>query len=144
MGKTKSGFLKSRPAPEPDEGKYRHTSGMQKNDTAETESTESNSSTVQTENESVPNVALGDETPVNLKRGRSRKADIVRESGAAHGLHRGNTRYTLVINKQRLLWFKDYAYTHRISLREAIDTALIAFQQTHKDDTLLPNPKARK
>lgn len=78
--------------------------------------------------------ALGVSAPT--KKGRPRK-DLVRENGVQNGLPADWTRATFLIRCDQLQKLKDYAYTERITLKEALENALDEFLGDINDDDLL-------
>lgn len=71
------------------------------------------------------------------KRGRPKNEALVRDNPAQEGLTADWTRATFIVRKSCLNKLKDYAYTERLTLKEALDAALTAFLDG-KDD-LLPH-----
>ena len=61
---------------------------------------------------------------VKRGRGRPKKDDIVRNVSAQEGLTAQFTRATFIIDVALLKWVKDYAYTERISLKDAFNSVL--------------------
>ena len=80
--------------------------------------------------------ALGIE-PTGGKRGRPPKTDLVRTNGVQAGLPEDWTRATFIVKVEQLEKLKDYAYTERLTLKEALDKALGAFLDDKND--LLPH-----
>ena len=68
--------------------------------------------------------------------GRRRK-DLVRNSSVQAGLPEDWTRATFIVRVPLLEKLKDFAYTERISIKEALDSALELFLQDADD--LLPH-----
>lgn len=52
--------------------------------------------------------------------GRPRNENIVREGGASQGLEPDYMRATFIIKKESLQLIKDYAYTERMSIKDAL------------------------
>lgn len=71
------------------------------------------------------------------KKGRPRKDDLVRTNAAQEGLPEDWQRATFIVRVTHLEKLKDYAYTERLSLKDALDEALDQFLED-KDD-LLPH-----
>ena len=67
-----------------------------------------------------------------VKKGRPRK-DLVRDNAAQAGLPVEWTRATFICKTELLNKLKDYAYTERISLKEALDMALTQFLEDKND-----------
>lgn len=77
---------------------------------------------------------------VKRGRGRPKKDDIVRGVSAQEGLTAEYTRTTFIINVALLEWVKDYAYTERISLKDAFNGIL----QKAREETMAEYEKAGK
>ena len=60
----------------------------------------------------------------NSKRGRARNESLVRDKTSQNGLPEDWTRATFIVRVELLNKLKDYAYTKRITLKEALDIAL--------------------
>lgn len=75
--------------------------------------------------------------PTGHKRGRPPKAELVRTNGVQAGLPEDWTRATFIVKVSQLEKLKDYAYTERLTLKEALEAALDQFL-ADKDD-LLPH-----
>lgn len=67
------------------------------------------------------------ESPQKKKNGRPRKNDVVRESGSQQGLTEEYTRATFIMKVETLDALKDYAYTNRISIKDAITDIIDSF-----------------
>lgn len=129
MAKMQGGFFENLPQVEGDEGRHRKTAGR---------SAESQGK--QTTEESDKNAASSSSVDERQqRRGRPRK-DLVRE-GKNKGLAKGYERFTLVADSEMLTWYRDYAYTYRVSMREALETALAQFKDEHASDELQEDPK---
>lgn len=85
--------------------------------------------------------ALGIEVPQEgtKKRGRPKKDGLVRNNAAQEGLPEDWTRATFIVQTDKLELLKDYAYTERIILKEALDQALDRFFEDVDQDKLLPH-----
>ena len=82
--------------------------------------------------------ALGITVPdEGKKRGRPKNEELIRDNPAQEGLTADWTRATFIVRTELLEKLKDYAYTERIKLKEAVDQALTDFLRD-KDD-LLPH-----
>ena len=81
---------------------------------------------------------LGIEIDENApQRGRPRKDGLVRSRGMQQGLPPELTRSTIIVRTELMDKMKDYAYTERITIKEAVD---MAFSEFLKDKTdLLPH-----
>lgn len=75
--------------------------------------------------------------PTGGKRGRPPKTDLVRTNGVQAGLPEDWTRATFIVKVEQLEKLKDYAYTERLTLKEALEAALDAFLKDKTD--LLPH-----
>lgn len=82
--------------------------------------------------------ALGITVPEEEKRrGRPKNEELIRDNPAQEGLTADWTRATFIVRKGYLEKLKDYAYTERLTLKEALDKALGAFLDDKND--LLPH-----
>ena len=63
--------------------------------------------------------------------------ELIRDNPAQEGLTADWTRATFIVRKGHLEKLKDYAYTERLTLKEALDKALGAFLDDKND--LLPH-----
>lgn len=61
------------------------------------------------------------------KKGRTRKDNFVRTNAAQEGLPEDWQRATFIVRIKHLEKLKDYAYTERVSLKDALDDALDQF-----------------
>lgn len=59
--------------------------------------------------------------------GRPRKAEIVRDNSVQEGLTEEYTRATFILEVELLERFKNYAYTQRLSMKNAINKAFTEF-----------------
>lgn len=73
------------------------------------------------------------------KRGRPQRKDLVHENGVQAGLPEDWTRATFIVRCELLEKLKDYAYTERVTLKDALNTALEQFLEDKTD--LLPHKK---
>lgn len=71
------------------------------------------------------------------KKGRPRKDDLVRTTAAQEGLPEDWQRATFIVRVKHLEKLKDYAYTERVSLKDALDDALDQFLEDKEN--LLPH-----
>lgn len=129
MAKLKDkGFFVNQPEPDLDESRYRHTAGKQ-----------STTKNLQQEEDDATSSAILPSV------GRPRNSDIIRSPGARHGVRRGYTRFSVVADENLLQWYRDYAYTERMSMREAIEAALHMYKDAQEEAgiTIIPNPKRR-
>lgn len=70
--------------------------------------------------------------PVAKGKGRPRKADLVRDNSAQEGLTEDYTRATFILRVDQLNELKDYAYTHRITIKEALETVISKFMEDYR------------
>lgn len=61
---------------------------------------------------------------VKRGRGRPRKDGVVRGVSVQEGLTAEYTRATFIVDVALLKWLKDYAYTERLSMKDAINGLL--------------------
>lgn len=85
--------------------------------------------------------ALGIEVPQEgTKKARQTQKDgLVRNNAAQEGLPEDWTRATFIVQTDKLELLRDYAYTVRITLKEALDQALDRFFEDVDQDKLLPH-----
>ena len=76
-------------------------------------------------------------TDEGKKRGRPKNEELIRDNPAQEGLTADWTRATFIVRTELLEKLKDYAYTERIKLKEAVDQALTDFLRDK--DNLLPH-----
>jgi len=57
-------------------------------------------------------------------KGRPMKDTVVRGNSVQEGLTADYTRATFIVDVSLLKWLKDYAYTERLSMKEAINSLL--------------------
>lgn len=67
-------------------------------------------------------------------KGRPRKDDIVRDNAAQEGLTADYTRATFILRVETLNALKDYAYTNRITIKEALEAAVGKFIEEYKEN----------
>ena len=75
----------------------------------------------------------------DTNKGRPKNKKIVRDNSVQAGLTADWTRATFIVRVSHLQKLKDFAYTERISIKEALDVALERFLQDRHD--LLPHNK---
>lgn len=66
------------------------------------------------------------------KMGRPRKSDLVRDNSVQAGLTEDLTRATFILKVDTLNDLKDYAYTKRITIKEALDEIITDFMTKYK------------
>ena len=74
-------------------------------------------------------------------KGRPKNKKIVRDNTVQAGLTADWTRATFIVRVSHLQKLKDFAYTERIPIKDALDVALERFLQDYDD--LLPHDKER-
>lgn len=74
------------------------------------------------------------ETPQKKKTGRPRSNDIVRDNSVQAGLTEEYTRATFIMKVETLDALKDYAFTKRISIKEAITDIIDGFIKDYEAD----------
>lgn len=74
------------------------------------------------------------ETPQKKKTGRPRSNDIVRNNSVQAGLTEEYTRATFIMKVETLDALKDYAFTKRISIKEAITDIIDGFIKDYEAD----------
>lgn len=67
------------------------------------------------------------------KMGRPRKDDLVRNNSVQEGLTEDLTRATFILKVSTLNDLKDYAYTNRITIKEALDGIITKFMEEYKE-----------
>lgn len=70
---------------------------------------------------------------LDTQRGRPKKDDLLRE-GAQAGLTAEYTRATFIMSVSILEELRDYAYTERLSMKDAIDKLLADGLKAYKDN----------
>lgn len=75
----------------------------------------------------------------NKRGGRPINENLIHDNGVQAGLPKDWTRATFIVKCDLLDKLKDYAYTERITLKSALNTALEEFLQNKTD--LLPHKK---
>ncbi len=82
---------------------------------------------------------------ITLNRGRPKKDNIIRE-GSQAGLTEDFTRATFIVNVDLLEEVKNYAYTERLSIKDAVNKLLSDSLEAYKKDggTLLDRKGGEK
>lgn len=75
--------------------------------------------------------------PSGHRRGRPPKAELIHDNSVQSGLPVDWTRATFIVKVSLLEKLKDYAYTERLTVKEALDQALEQFLADKND--LLPH-----
>lgn len=73
--------------------------------------------------------------------GRPKKKELVRDNAAQRGLPRDYTRKTFIINVELLEKLEDYAYTERLSIKDALNDLL---EESLKDKEIIKKKKRKK
>lgn len=76
--------------------------------------------------------AVEDTAAETRGKGRPRKADLVRDNSVQDGLTEEYTRATFILRVETLNDLKDYAYTHRITIKEALETVIAKYMDDYK------------
>lgn len=88
-----------------------------------------------------------DGNPIKPKMGRPRKEGLVRDNSAQEGLAPDCTRASFILKVEALKFVRDYAYTRRVSIKDALTEIIEHFEQDYKSDPkneLLEDPKGKK
>ena len=80
--------------------------------------------------------ALGIQVPEKRGKGKPRNDDLIR-GGVQDGLTEDWTRASFIMKVETLDKLKDYAYTQRLKIKDALDEILTDF--LNKQDDLLPH-----
>ena len=79
-------------------------------------------------------------TEKKRKKGPARKADVVRNedggNSAQEGLNPANTRFSCICKVDNVKRVKDYAYTNRITIKQAMDEIIESFFDKYDGDLL--------
>ena len=82
------------------------------------------------------------------KPGRPRRNDIVRDNSAQEGLTAEYTRFSVICKADNVKDLKDYAYTKRITLKEAVDEVVESFFREYRNnpdnEKLLDHTRGKK
>ena len=68
------------------------------------------------------------------KVGRPRRDDLVRDNSAQEGLPAEYTRFSVICKADNVKDLKDYAYTKRITLKEAVDEVIESFFREYRSN----------
>lgn len=66
--------------------------------------------------------------------GRPKKSDIIRDNAAQNGLTEEYTRATFILSVRNLERLRDYAYTERYKMKEAIDKVIDSFMNEYEKE----------
>jgi hypothetical protein len=64
------------------------------------------------------------EKPAKRGKGRPQSAEVVHNNSVQEGLHEDYTRATFILRVETLKKLKDYAYTERLTMKDAVDKLL--------------------
>lgn len=80
--------------------------------------------------------------------GRPRRDDLIRDTGLQEGLPADYTRFSVICKVKSVKDLKDYAYTKRITIREATDEVIEKFFEEYRknpeNEALLDHTKKGK
>lgn len=79
--------------------------------------------------------ATESEPTVRKKAGRPRRDDLVRDNSAQDGLPAEYTRFSVICKADNVKDLKDYAYTKRITLKDAVDEVVESFFRDYRSNT---------
>lgn len=74
------------------------------------------------------------------RRGRPRNNELLRDNSTQDGLTQDYTRATFILKVETLNALKDYAYTNRITIKDAVEEIISAFFDNY-DGELLDHSK---
>jgi len=82
------------------------------------------------------------------KPGRPRRNDLIRDNSTQEGLTAEYTRFSVICKAQNVKELKDYAYTKRITLKEAVDEVIEGFFHDYRsnpdNEELLDHTRGKK
>ena len=88
------------------------------------------------------------EPTARRRRGRPRRDDLIRDNSLQEGLPEGYTRFSAICKVDNINILRDYAYTKRIPIKEALDEVLEKFFEDYnknpKNEKLLDHTRGRK
>lgn len=92
--------------------------------------------------------AAENEPTEKKKVGRPRRDDLVRDNSTQEGLTAEYTRFSVICKAQNVKDLKDYAYTKRITLKEAMDEVVEGFFREYRNnpdnEKLLDHTRGKK
>lgn len=92
--------------------------------------------------------AAESESTGRKKAGRPRREDLVRDNSAQDGLPAEYTRFSVICKAGNVKDLKDYAYTKRITLKEAVDEVIESFFRDYRNnpdnEALLDHTRGKK
>lgn len=88
-----------------------------------------------------PEETTAQETPVKM--GRPRKKDLVRDNSVQAGLTDDYTRATFILKVDTLNDIKNYAYTERLAIKDAIENIVNDFMTRYKKNNELLERKEK-
>ena len=81
-------------------------------------------------------------------KGRPRRDDLVRDNSTQEGLTADYTRFSVICKTKNVKDLKDYAYTKRITLKDAFDEVVESFFQGYRNnpdnEELLDHTRGKK
>ena len=93
------------------------------------------------------NGAASEPTEEKKKLGRPRRDDLVRDNSTQDGLPAEYTRWSVICKVETVRDLKDYAYTKRITLKEAVDEVVGSFFREYRanpeNEPLLDHTRGR-
>lgn len=101
--------------------------------------------------DSMLSIPTFDETPEETtqeekrpaKMGRPRKKDLVRDNSVQAGLTDDYTRATFILKVETLNELKNYAYTERLAIKDAIENIISDFMTRYKKNNELLERKEK-
>ena len=92
--------------------------------------------------------AAESEPTVRKKAGRPRREDLVRDNSTQDGLPTEYTRFSVICKAKNVKDLKDYAYTKRITLKDAVDEVVESFFRDYRsnpdNEALLDHTRGKK
>lgn len=82
--------------------------------------------------EEKPTAAPADQSAETTKKGRPRNEELVRDNSAQAGLPEDYTRASFIMKVSALNDLKDYAYTKRMSIKDALTEILEGYFEQYK------------
>ena len=78
--------------------------------------------------------AAESEPTAKAKAGRPRRDDLIRDNSAQEGLPADYTRFSVICKAENVKDLKNYAYTKRITLKEAVDEVVESFFRDYRSN----------
>ena len=82
----------------------------------------------------INNALLRNSEPTEKRRGRPPREDLIHGDSKLEGLPEGYTRFSIICKQDNIQDLRDYAYTKRISLRDALDEVIETFFDSYRND----------